>query len=179
MRIVQAFLPDRQLTTSDLRSELPDVPSATLYRQVAELARGEVLHVVREDGVRGTVERTYRLRIGAGHIDPEAARQLSVDEHRQLFLTFTAGVLADFDGYLDGDDVDLGRDLVGYRRTAMYLSDEETTALVADLRAILHARMALPPSPDRTRRVLVTVLVPETLDRTSSTFAEGDSPAGR
>ncbi len=35
LRIVQAFLADRALTTSELRTELPDVPTASLYRHIA------------------------------------------------------------------------------------------------------------------------------------------------
>src|SRR4051794_33721767 len=97
MRIVQAFLGDRQLTTGELRAEVTDVPSATLYRQVAALAQGGVLEVVDEQRVRGAVERTYRLRTGAAHVDADAARQMTVEEHRQTFLTFALGLLADFD----------------------------------------------------------------------------------
>ena len=162
MRIVQAFLGDRELTTGQLGVEIPEVPSATLYRQVAALARGGVLDVVDEKRVRGAVERTYRLRTGAAYVDAEGARQMSVEEHRQVFLTFAVGLLADFDRYLDRDDVDMGRDLVGFSRNAMYLTDEEMAEVVEELRAVLRPRIALPPAPGRTRRLLATVLMPDT-----------------
>ncbi len=45
LRIVQAFLGDRALTTTELQAELPDVPAASLYRQVARLVDGGVLGV--------------------------------------------------------------------------------------------------------------------------------------
>jgi len=35
LRILQAFLGDRALTTTELRAERPDVPAASLYRDVA------------------------------------------------------------------------------------------------------------------------------------------------
>jgi DNA-binding HxlR family transcriptional regulator len=161
MRIVQAFLGDRELTTSELRAEISDVPTATLYRQVAALARGGVLDVVDEQRVRGAVERTYRLRSGAAYVDAEAARQMSVEEHRQVFLTFAVGLLADFDRYLDRGDVDMARDLVGFTRNAMYLTDQEMSEVVEELRAVLHPRIALLPAPGRTRRLLATVLLPD------------------
>ena len=169
MRIVQAFLGNRALTTTDLRTEIPDVPSATLYRQVATLAQGGVLDVVDETRVRGAVERTYRLRAGAAHVDAEGARQMSVEEHRQLFLTFAVGLLADFDRYLDREDRDLGRDLVGFTRNAMYLTDEEMSAVVDELQAVLRPRIALPPAPGRTRRLLATVLLPDVTTPTTTT----------
>jgi hypothetical protein len=161
MRIVQAFLGDRELTTGDLRAEIPDVPSATLYRQVAALASGGVLDVVDEKRVRGAVERTYRLRTGAAHVDADEARQMTVEEHRQVFLTFVVGLLGDFDRYLDRGDVDMARDLVGFSRNAMYLTDEEMSEVVDELRAVLRPRIALPPAPGRTRRLLATVLLPD------------------
>ena len=39
LRIIQTFLGDRQLTTSQLRLEIADVAPATLYRQVATWRR--------------------------------------------------------------------------------------------------------------------------------------------
>ena len=65
LRIVQAFLGDRALTTSGLRTELSDVPAASLYRHVARLVAGGVLAVVTERRVRGALERTYVLRTSA------------------------------------------------------------------------------------------------------------------
>lgn len=171
MRIVQAFLGDRDLTTGDLHAQIPDVASATLYRQVAALARGGVLDVVDETRVRGAVERTYRLRTGAAYVDAEGARQMSVEEHRQVFLTFVVGLLADFDRYLDRGEVDMARDFVGFRRNAMYLTDQEMTELVDELRSVLRPRIAQPPAPGRTRRLLATVLMPD-----DSPSARADAP---
>ena len=41
LRIVQAFLGDRALTTTSLRDELCDVPPTSLYRHVARLVDPE------------------------------------------------------------------------------------------------------------------------------------------
>ena len=168
MRIVQAFLGDRELTTGDLRGEIPDVPSATLYRQVAALAQGGVLDVVDGKRVRGAVQRAHRLRTGAAYVDADRARQMTVEEHRQVFLTFAVGLLADFHSYLDRRDVDMARDSVGFTKNAMYLTDEEMSQVVRELRALLHPWIALPPAPGRTRRLLTTVLLPDATGPTST-----------
>ena len=159
LRIVQAFLPDRVLTTGRLGELLPDVATATLYRQVATLAEAGVLEVVEERRVRGAAERTYRLRTQAASVGPEDAAELTVDQHRTAFTTFVAGLLGNFDRYLDGGDVDLGRDLVGYRQSVLHLTDEELLELVGELREVFTRRMSLPPE-GRTRRLLATVLLP-------------------
>jgi hypothetical protein len=41
---------------------------------------------------------------------------MSVEEHRQGFLTFVVGLLADFDRYLEDGDVDVGRTWWGTAR---------------------------------------------------------------
>ncbi|MEV7801778.1 helix-turn-helix domain-containing protein [Microbispora sp. NPDC088329] len=161
LRIVQALLGERMLTTADLRAELPDVPPATLYRQVAALVEGELLEVAAERKVRGTFERTYRLRTASPHVSADEAAGMSTEEHRQAFMTFVASLLADFDRYLTRDDVDLGRDGVGYRKAALYLSDEEFQDFLRDLRAVITSRLANQPAPGRTRRLLSTIVMPD------------------
>lgn len=160
LRIAQAFLGGRSLTTSQLRDALADVPTATLYRQVSTLVEGGVLEIAAEQRVRGAVERSYRLREGAAYVDAEAAAGMSVDEDRQGFLVFVLGLLGEFDSYLAAGDVDLARDGVGYRAHAMHLSDDELAELVADLRAVLLPRLAQEPAPGRRRRLFSTVLLP-------------------
>jgi DNA-binding transcriptional ArsR family regulator len=159
LRIVQAFLGDRELTTGQLHELLPDVSVATLYRQVATLAGAGVLEVAGERRVRAVSERTYRLRTEAASIGPAEAAELTPEQHRQAFLTFVAGLLADFDRYVDRGDVDLGRDLVSYRQIALDLNDEELLDLLTELRAAYARRASLPPE-GRRRRLLTTILLP-------------------
>ncbi|MDI2098332.1 helix-turn-helix domain-containing protein [Ruicaihuangia caeni] len=141
LRVVQALLGGRSLTTAELRDELGDVAPATLYRQIAALAAGGVLTVVAEQQVRGATERTYALVEEAASVDAERARELSVDDHRRLFATFVAGLLADYDRYLDSgsqaDGLDLARDLVGYRQRALMLTDDELVAMLREFSEVI------------------------------------------
>ena len=160
LRIVQSFLGDRQLTTTQLREEIDDVPPATLYRHVARLADAGVLEVVSERQSRGSVERTFQLVPGAGNVAPDDLADMSPDEHRQAFLVFMAGVIRDFDTYLAAGDPDLTKDLVGYRQAALHLTDRELRTMTAEIRAILDSRLALKPRKGTRRRVLSTILIP-------------------
>jgi hypothetical protein len=160
LRVVQALLGDRLLTTADLRRELPEVPVATLYRQVAALVENGVLEVADERKVRGAVERTYRLRPAAASVGASDAAALSPAQHRQAFLTFVAALLADFDRYLERGEPDLGRDLVGYRQVALHLTDAEVADLAADLSRAVGERAGFGPGGGRVRRVLTTILLP-------------------
>jgi hypothetical protein len=159
LRIVQAFLGDRALTTSQLRDELSDIPPASVYRHVARLVDGQVLQVVAERRVRGAVERTYVLRVAAASISPDEITAMSTDEHRQAFMTFIAGLMADVDRYLRRPDPEPVRDKVGYRMAGMWLDDAECDALLQDLLRVLGPRLANGPREGRRRRILTTVLL--------------------
>lgn len=159
LRIVQAFLGDRALTTSQLREELSDIPPASLYRHVARLVEAQVLQVVAERKVRGTVERTYVLRLAAAAIGPDEVAAMSPDEHRQAFMAFVAGLMADADRYLRRPDVDPIRDKVAYRLGGMWLTDAEYDELLQDLARVLVPRAANGPKPGRRRRILATVML--------------------
>jgi len=165
LRVVQAFLGDRTLTTTDLRAELPDVPAATLYRHVAVLADAGVLAVVGERKVRGAAERSYRLDLAAASVGPGDAAAMTAEDQRRAFTTFAATLMADFDRYIgratpDGGAPDLARDRVGYRQAAVWVTDEEFDEMAADLAAVLKARMANRPEGARRRRLVTTVHLP-------------------
>ena len=160
LRIVQAFLGDRALTTSALRDELADVPPASLYRQVARLVEAGVLAVVAERRVRGAVERTYVLRLTAASMNPDDVAAMTADDHRQAFMAFVAGLLGDADRYLARGDIDPVRDGASYRLAGLWLDDAEYAELLRELTRVLLPRAANPPAPGRKRRILATVLLP-------------------
>jgi helix-turn-helix protein len=160
LRIVQAFLGDRALTTSELRAELPDVPPASLYRHVARLVAAGVLAIVAERRVRGAVERTYVLRAAAARISMDEVARMTPDEHRQAFLAFVAGLIADFDRYLARPDFDPVRDAAGYNLAGMWLDDSELLEISRELLRVVQPRLANAPRPGRKQRILATVLLP-------------------
>jgi hypothetical protein len=159
LRIVQAFLGDRALTTSQLSAELADVPAASLYRHVARLVSAGVLQLVAERRVRGAVERTYVLRLAAASIGLDEIASMSIEDHRQAFMAFVAGLLASADRYLQRENVDPLRDGVSYRIAGLWLDDAEYAEMVRDLSRVLQPRLANAPRKGRRRRILATVLL--------------------
>jgi Helix-turn-helix domain len=160
LRIVQAFLGDRALTTAQLAAELDDVPAGSLYRHVARLTAAGVLQVVAERRVRGAVERTYTLRLHAAHIGLAEAAAMTPAEHAQAFMAYAAGLLADFDRYLAAGQPDV-RDGARYNMAAMWLTDAEYADFLQDLVAIFQPRLANAPAAGRRRRMAYLVLLPD------------------
>jgi DNA-binding transcriptional ArsR family regulator len=161
LRIVKAFLGDRALTTSQLAAELDDVPAGSLYRHIARLTKAGVLQVVAERRVRGAVERTYTLRLYAAQVQPSEARAMTLDEHAHAFTAYIAGLLADFDRYIDSAPADPVSDGASYRVAGMWLTDEEFASLLRDVREVFQPRLANAPGKGRRRRMLYTVTLPD------------------
>ncbi len=160
LRIVQAFLGDRALTTTELRGELPDVPQATLYRNIARLAGAGVLSIVSERRVRGALERTYVLRVAAASVGLDELTKMTREEHRQMFMAFVAGLLGDYDRYLNRESIDLARDGVSYRMAGLWLDEAEHAEFLRELIRVVQPRIANAPKAGRRRRILGWVLLP-------------------
>lgn len=160
LRIIKAFLGDRRLTTAHLSAELGDVPMGSLYRHVGRLTRAGVLEVVAERRVRAAVERTYMLRASVSRIDPARVAAMTVEEHRQAFMVYVAGMLADADRYLASGSVDPFGDGADYQVGAMWLSDPELAELLAALAAVVSPRLANGPASARRRRIMYAVMLP-------------------
>lgn len=160
MRIIQSLLGDRELTTADLHAELPDIPAATLYRQIATLLDGGAIEVINQRKVRGTFERTYALVKENLSLSAEEAGAMTPDEHAEAFLNFMTARLSDYERYLSSGSPDLLRDLVGYRVNAMYLSDEEAGALLTKLSEAVLPFTENTPGPGRRRRIFSTIFLP-------------------
>jgi hypothetical protein len=139
---------------------LPDVPQATLYRQIERLYRGGALAVAAERRVRGAVERTYVLAEGGASLSPADLAKSSRDDHIGYFTAFAAGLIAQFEQYLKRTEIDLLKDGVGYRQVVLNLTDEELVEMAGALNVAVGRFLALEPKPGRRRRMLATVLIP-------------------
>ncbi|MFH9426452.1 helix-turn-helix domain-containing protein [Streptomyces sp. NPDC017529] len=160
MRIVHAMHDGRTRTTTELCALLPDVSKATVYRHVGLLADGGLLAVEGEQRVRGSVERRYQLHRDRAVIDAGTAASLSPEDYRRGFAVAMATLLAEFNAYLDRDGADPVADSVGFRQHALWLSRDELTEMIGEVREVITARMTHGPSPERTRHLLSPILFP-------------------
>jgi Helix-turn-helix domain len=160
LRILQAFLGDRALTTSQLSAELADVPPASLYRHVARLVDGGALQVVAERRVRGAVERTYVLRQVAARVRLNEIAAMRPDELRAMFIAFIAGLLGDIDRYLSQGKPNLVRDGVSFGIEGLWLDDAEFAEMMREVYQVLDGRRANLPGKGRRRRLLASMLLP-------------------
>ncbi|MGP4017827.1 helix-turn-helix domain-containing protein [Saccharopolyspora sp. 5N708] len=160
LRIVHAMSGGRTRTTSELCARLPDIPKTTLYRHVGLLAEAGVLEVAGEQRVHGAVERHYRLRRERAKIGREAAASMSPNDHRHVFAAAMSVLLAEFNAYLDRENVDPTADSVGYTQFQLWLSQDERAELIDELVAAIKSRLDNKPAPGRSPHLLSPILFP-------------------
>lgn len=160
MRIIQTLLSEDELTTAQLRERMPDVPVATLYRHIAELVTGNLLQIVREEKIRGTSERTYRLALELAQLDAQTVAAMSSEELQAAFGLFSAGLSADLGRYLQQPDLRPLEDGLTFAQIAVYASPEQYQQLMTTWQTALQGLMTQGPAPDRQRRILATIMVP-------------------
>jgi DNA-binding transcriptional ArsR family regulator len=158
-RIVQRVL-GRELTTTELKRDLPDVPTTTLYRHVAVLIDAGYLTVVRERRVRGTTERTLTLdQTKVGRIDDAEARAMSPEQHRQAFLLMLTRLAADFDRLVDRGDLYPRLAQLVYSQLALYVTPAELDTIREGINTLLEPHLQETPGKDRV--VLSLIALPD------------------
>ncbi|QNE17820.1 helix-turn-helix domain-containing protein [Kribbella qitaiheensis] len=158
-RIAQRVL-GRELTTTELKRDLPDVPTTSLYRHVAVLIDAGYLIVVRERRVRGTTERTLTLdQTKTGRIDEAEARAMTPAQHRQGFLLMLTRLAADFDRLVERGDLYPRLTQLGYSQLALYVDPEEMDSIREGINAVIEPY--LQESARKDRVVLSMIAVPD------------------
>jgi DNA-binding transcriptional ArsR family regulator len=152
---------NRPMTPQQIAAALPDVPQASLYRHINRLRAAGILTVVEEKPVRGVVEKVYAIQEDAALLQPEDLAHLTREDHQRYFTHFMALLLGQFRAYLQQETFDLAEDGVTYREAALYLSDEEYAQVRAEMGATIQRLVANAPTPERRRRLLALLAIPE------------------
>lgn len=160
LRIVHAMRGERELTTGQLCARIPDTSKAMIYRHVDLLVASGILEVAGERRVRGAVERRYRLRHDRVVLDADVLTAMTPDDHRRVFATSMAVLVAEFNAYLDHEDADPAADLVGYRQHAVWLTRGELEEMIIGFRRVILPLLTNQPTPDRTQHLLSPIFFP-------------------
>ncbi|MBU7593137.1 transcriptional regulator [Metabacillus halosaccharovorans] len=160
MKIVQTLIGRKELNVQQIQARLTEVPQATLYRHLNKLLEGNVIQVVKENQIRGTVEKFYALN-EQEQSATEDIQKLNRDEHLHLFLTFMTHVLGQYEAYLQQDEIDLVKDGVSFRQAMIYLSDQEFQEFIAELSEVFLRVINNEPSKERKARNISTIFIPD------------------
>lgn len=131
MRIIQAIGSRESVTASELCDVISDVPRTTLYRHITTLLKSNVVTVVSEKKIRGSLERTLALNVEKikGHNTLENASQTA--------FSFLMNKYARLHKYFSGEHPDPGKDKIFLNNTVMMMDDREFDQFLSELRDLL------------------------------------------
>ncbi len=149
-RIVQYFLTHDTATSTEVVSELSDIPRATLYRHITVLEENEILTIVNRTKIRGATERTFRLN----------REKLSTGgDASQNAFSILMGLYRDFDRYFASESPDPVRDMILLKSFDLMLSDREYNAFLMEMLELIHSYAGRDPE-GRTARCLSMISSP-------------------
>ena len=117
----------QNVTATELCEKINDVPRTTLYRHINVLLDSEILSVVAEKKIRGSVERTFALNNG------KLSEINSLEYASQNILGFLLKKYAELQNYLDGKNPDPAKDRIFMSNSVMMLNDEEFDRFLSEL----------------------------------------------
>ena len=131
MRIIHILATTPSITVTEVSEKMSDIPRTTIYRHVKILLENDILTVVSEKKIRGSLERTLSLNIA------EIKKHNTLENASQNVLSFLLKKYTQFNNYFLSDMVDTGKDQIFCNNTVLMLTDQEFDQFLIDLRDLL------------------------------------------
>lgn len=150
-RIFQYLLVHDTGTVKEIRTALPDIPSASVYRHMKILTDHGVLLVVGENRIRGTVECIYKLNQDALTVSDENGRVAQ------------AGLLAlcgTFAKYFAGENPTPEKDMLLLTNCTLTLTDEEFGNFLSEINEVAVKYMSVGVSAESKTRQITLISSP-------------------
>lgn len=131
MRVIQELSTMQNITSNELCERISDVPRTTMYRHINILIENNILSVVSEKKIRGSLERTIALNI------PEILKHNTIENGAQNAFGFLMSHYAKFHKYFNGENPDPAKDKIFLNNTVLMMSDPEFGQFMEDLHQLL------------------------------------------
>ncbi len=131
MRIVQIFASNKTMTTNKICEIICDVPRTTLYRHINILIEADILTVIEENKIRGSVERI--LALNASKIN----EQNTMDNAPQQAFSFLMNTYSKFEKYFNKENFTPGSNKIFFNNTVMMMDDQEFELFLSELQSLL------------------------------------------
>lgn len=130
MRIIQAAAAKKSITAAEICEKLSDVPRTTLYRHISILVDTNVLTVIAEKKIRGSVERVLALNVD------ELSKHNTDDNVPQQAFRFLMSIYAKFEKYFGREGYTPQNNVIFFNNTIMMMDDGEFDSFLSELRAL-------------------------------------------
>lgn len=131
MRIVQIAAASENVTASNICDKMADVPRTTVYRHIKILIENNILSIVSENKIRGSLERTLALNT------QEITDHNTIENATQNAFHFLMNRYTRFEKYFRSEAPDPAKDRVFLTNAVIMASDEEFDAFLTELQVLL------------------------------------------
>jgi predicted ArsR family transcriptional regulator len=156
-RILQYLIIHGQGSTGEMQQELTDVPPASLYRHVKLLLGGGLIEVMKEERIRGAVEKTYRLK-------QSQENEMRNQDIGTIFQTGLVSLMTAFQKYFAGKDHDPVKDMLAFSTSTLMMTDEEFLEFLTKLNKVFGEVITNKPKEGRKPRRLTLISSPNEED---------------
>lgn len=150
----------KKATAKELAVAFEDIPQATLYRNLKQMAEAGILKVVGETPIRGTVEKTYGIAVDLDADLKKLIEGNSGQAYLQAYVQYALGFAKLFSEYAASPNINIEADLSGFSLVHTYLSDDELTEVAQKLSEVLGPLSEYKPTPGRKPRTLGLIFSP-------------------
>ncbi|NCB93390.1 MAG: hypothetical protein EOM40_12660 [Clostridia bacterium] len=130
LRIMQYVQENDTVTTKQIAEKLTDIPTATLYRHINTMLKEEILIVVEERKVRGSLERSIA-------INKQMMVDIGNDGIAGAAYQFLMNLFLQFRQYEEKGNCDPVRDMLSMRTCMLKLTDEKFLELFGEWRDMI------------------------------------------
>lgn len=119
LNILQYLSIHQKAATSEIVTLLPTVSKASIYNHIKLLEQNQIIEVVQENRIRGTIEKIYSLK------------KVTKNNDFNAILTFVLSLLSDFQKYYEKEN-DPTKDMLFAGRDCLLLTDDEYQQFIQD-----------------------------------------------
>lgn len=131
MRIIQTIAINNTMTATGIYEKISDVPRTTIYRHIKILLENDILSVVSEQKIRGSLERTLAINTN------EIVKQNTLENAAQNTFSILMKKYIMFQKYFNDENNNTGEDKVFINSMILMTTDEEFDKFLLELRDIL------------------------------------------
>ncbi|MCR3921417.1 MAG: helix-turn-helix domain-containing protein [Firmicutes bacterium] len=154
MRIIQTLAVGQNMTATEISEKISDIPRTTLYRHIKILLDNDILSVISEQKIRGSLERTLAINTG------EIVKHSTLENAAQNAFAFFMQKYAIFQNYFNGENPDPAKDKIFLNNTILMTTDDEFDQFLSELSGLLR-KYSFEYSKGRKARDISIISAPE------------------
>lgn len=147
-------------TAKHLCETYSDIPQATLYRYLNKMLKENIIKIVAENQIRGTIEKVYSLNFDFKEELQGNLNQCSGKIYMQLFMQYMLGLLSEFREYTSSENIDITKDGSGFTLYPIYLTTEEIDELAKKFSNLLELYRNNKPGNNRNLHSIAFIITP-------------------